>query len=228
MKSKIIKQCLGISFIFFLSGCAAVGSALNPYEDDFKCSRKAPFGNCETTLEVYSSVIAGDKHAGTVASDPGAIPAGYEILASSDVEALPTYSVGGAASEPQYKMGKIVAPLVEPVTSVGHLDQGDGVVYPESFAEKKPKQVAATNPLPTFTVRPNPETAYRDASLAKAAKLLKEPVTPVVIPPSVMRILILPRKGEDGELNMAQFSFMMVDKPRWSMGDYLSAMPEED
>lgn len=111
----------------------------------------------------------------------------------------------------------------------GPVSAQPSVPCPECDASRRDESVAAAPAvLPTYTVGAvTPESAYRDASLAKAAKLLKEPVTPVVIPPSVMRILILPRKGEDGELNMAQFSFMMVDKPRWAIGDYLSAMPEE-
>lgn len=177
MKLKIIKLFLGISLILALCGCSVVGSALNPYEDNFKCAGKAPFGKCASTPEIYSEI------------------------------------------QPDYKPG---APR-STVTA------RPGVPCPECDAAIRDESVAAAPAsLPTYTIGTiTPESAYRDASLAKAAKLLKEPVTPVVIPPSVMRILILPRKGEDGELNMAQFSFMMVDKPRWAMGDYLSAMPEE-
>ncbi|WP_224962486.1 TraV family lipoprotein [Geomonas subterranea] len=232
MKSRILKAFLGISLLSFLSGCAMVGSALNPYEDNFKCSKKAPFGTCETTMEVYADLVAAPvgNAASTVAPGQGAgVPAGYEIVAAPD--SLPTYSIGageGNAAKDKYLMVKKPAATaeVEPVTVVAENDGGDGVVYP-SVTKAKPAKVEAPAPAPGYAVRPKPETAYREASLAKAAKLLKEPVTPVVIPPLVMRILILPRKGEDGELNMAQFSYVMVDKPRWAMGEYLSMIPEE-
>lgn len=227
MRSRITSLCLGVSFTFLLGGCAVVGSALNPYEDEFTCAKKAPFGKCETTLEVYSEIVSGHKQVDTVQRGPGALPPGYEIVQSRPLDTLPTYSVGIGAT-PREALLQVVktAPLESgPTFPDWRVDAGDGAVYP-TYTEKKAEQ-AAPLPLPVFTVRPNSETAYRDASLAKAAKLLKEPVTPMVIPPSVMRILILPRKGEDGELNMAQFSFVMVDKPRWAMGDYLSAMPED-
>lgn len=231
MRLRIIRLCLGISLVIFMGGCAAVGSALNPYEDDFTCSRKAPFGKCETTLEVYAEVVSGDKEAVTVPAEPVSAPAGYEVIQL--VDGLPSVSDPAAPSaKEQYRVVKagpaVSAPAASaPTVSSWKPDAGDGVIYPEATPPKRAEKVAPVTPLPAFDVRPTPETAYRDASLAKAAKLLKEPVTPVVIPPLVMRILILPRKGEDGELNMAQFSYIMVDKPRWAMGDYLSVMPEE-
>lgn len=71
------------------------------------------------------------------------------------------------------------------------------------------------------------ESAYREAELAKAAKLLKQPVTPIIVPPAVMRVLILPYQGEGGELNMMRYAYIMSDKPKWIMGDYLVKQPEE-
>lgn len=232
MRSRILKAFLGTSLIAFLSGCAVVGSALNPYEDNFKCSKKSPFGTCENTLEVYADLTAapvGNPASAVAPEQGGAVPAGYEIVAAPD--SLPTYSVGEVGANTvrdKYIMVKQPEPEVKPDLAVSKLesDGGDGVVYPTT-AKAQPAKAAVPSPASGYAVRPKPETAYREASLAKAAKLLKEPVTPVVIPPLVMRILILPRKGEDGELNMAQFSYVMVDKPRWAMGDYLSMIPEE-
>lgn len=231
MRSRITKLLLGTSLLAALSGCTTVGRALNPYEDEFKCSKKAPFGTCETTMEVYSDLIAGPKTAttATVALEPGNdVPPGYEIVPSTD--SLPTYSLSGAdakSTKDRYIIAKKEeAEAMDPTPFPQQVDAGDGMVYPMG-GEKSIKGTSSPAPVPGYIVRPKPETAYRDASLAKAAKLLKEPVTPIVIPPLVMRILILPRKGDDESLNMAQFSYVMVDKPRWAMGDYLSALPEE-
>lgn len=231
MRSRILKACLGTSLII-LSGCTFVGSALNPYEDNFKCGKMSSFGTCETTMEVYADLTAAPvgNAASTVALEQGGgVPAGYEIVAAPD--SLPTYSVGEVgmnAVRDKYVVVKQPEAEAEPNSPSFKFenDGGDGVVYPTT-AKAKPAKAETLPPASGYAVRPRPETAYREASLAKAAKLLKEPVTPVVIPPLVMRILILPRKGEDGELNMAQFSYVMVDKPRWAMGDYLSMIPEE-
>lgn len=64
-------------------------------------------------------------------------------------------------------------------------------------------------------------SAYREAELKKITKLLKQPVTPVVVPPKVMRILFMPFESEEGILNMPEYAFIMLDKPKWVMGDYL-------
>ena len=74
----------------------------------------------------------------------------------------------------------------------------------------------------SLTVSPSQrETAYLEAEMGKVTKLLKQPTTPVVLPPVVMRILFLPYQGDDGELNMPGYTYIMLDKPKWVMGDYL-------
>ena len=104
------------------------------------------------------------------------------------------------------------------------------VIYDEVAGVKKP--AAQVDPLLQPRSSPIPagspgESAYREAELAKSAKLLKQPVTPVIVPPTVMRVLILPYQGDGGELNMMRYAYIMTDKPRWVMGDYLVKQPEE-
>ena len=65
------------------------------------------------------------------------------------------------------------------------------------------------------------ESAFREAQFNKMTKLVKAPVTPIVVPPTVVRILFLPHQGEDDSLNMPQFVYTMMDKPRFILGDYL-------
>lgn len=63
--------------------------------------------------------------------------------------------------------------------------------------------------------------SYRTATYQKLTKLIKAPVTPMVAPPTVLRILILPYQDEDNGLNLMRYSFIMADKPRWILGNYL-------
>ncbi len=59
-------------------------------------------------------------------------------------------------------------------------------------------------------------------------RLLDDPVTPVVVPPTAMRVLFLPYPGDDHELYMPRYVFMFVDEPKWLLGDYLrEAVPAE-
>src|ERR1039457_1691039 len=67
-----------------------------------------------------------------------------------------------------------------------------------------------------------PVQEYRDASLKKVTKLLRDPVSPLVAPPHVMRVLILPYEDDDGTLNLQRFHYVMVDRPKWVLGDYLA------
>ena len=66
------------------------------------------------------------------------------------------------------------------------------------------------------------ESAYQEALLGKAASLLKQPVTPLVIPPTVICIWFPPMLGESPKvLNMEQNVCMFLDDAKFVMGDYL-------
>jgi conjugal transfer pilus assembly protein TraV len=65
------------------------------------------------------------------------------------------------------------------------------------------------------------ENLYQEEVYRKLTGLLREPVTPLVAPPKVMRVLLLPYKGDGGELFMPRYVYFVADDPRWIMGDYL-------
>ena len=103
-------------------------------------------------------------------------------------------------------------------------------IYGEVVGLKKPAtqtDIVQQSGLPVLSAPSTNESAYREAEMAKAARLLKQPITPVIVPPLVMRVLILPYQGEGGELNMMRYAYIMADKPRWVMGDYLVKQQEE-
>ena len=62
---------------------------------------------------------------------------------------------------------------------------------------------------------------YQEEVYRKLTGLLREPVTPLVAPPRIMRVLLLPYKGEGGELFMPRYVYFMADDPRWILGGYL-------
>jgi conjugal transfer pilus assembly protein TraV len=65
------------------------------------------------------------------------------------------------------------------------------------------------------------EKGYRAALLNRITGLLKEPETPMVAPPRVMRVLLLPYKGDGGELFMPRYAYLFVDSPTWILDGYL-------
>jgi len=65
------------------------------------------------------------------------------------------------------------------------------------------------------------ELLYQEEVYRKLAGLLREPVTPLVAPPKVVRVLLLPYRGEGGELFMPRYVYFMAEDSRWIMGGYL-------
>ena len=71
------------------------------------------------------------------------------------------------------------------------------------------------------------EEAYRDALFEKLTKLLKDPKTPIIAPPKVVRVLILPYQKEGGkDLYSARYIYMIIDDPRWIL-DNITFPPED-
>jgi len=71
------------------------------------------------------------------------------------------------------------------------------------------------------TVASPEEQGYRAALLSRLTGLLREPETPIVAPPQVMRVLLLPYKGDGGELFMPRYAYFFVDRPSWILDGYL-------
>ena len=69
---------------------------------------------------------------------------------------------------------------------------------------------------------------YRSALYDKFNGLLKEPQTPIVAPPKVMRVLLLPYTGQENEFYMLRYVYFFVDKPRWILGDSVTANGEDE
>jgi conjugal transfer pilus assembly protein TraV len=78
----------------------------------------------------------------------------------------------------------------------------------------------------------NPEernyNQYRSALFDKFSGLLKEPKTPIVAPPKVMRVLLLPYTGQENEFYMLRYVYFFVDKPHWILGDSVTADGEDE
>ena len=52
------------------------------------------------------------------------------------------------------------------------------------------------------------------ARLDRLSQLLKEPQTPMIVPPRILRVLILPYKGGE-DLFMARYAYLQVESARW-------------
>lgn len=60
----------------------------------------------------------------------------------------------------------------------------------------------------------NTEKQIDEARLERLAQLLKEPQAPMIVPPRILRVLILPYRGKD-DLFMARYAYLQVESARW-------------
>lgn len=63
------------------------------------------------------------------------------------------------------------------------------------------------------------EASYQSALYERLAGLLREPTTPMIAPPQVMRVLVLPYKGEGARLYMPRYVYILVEEPKWVLGN---------
>lgn len=49
--------------------------------------------------------------------------------------------------------------------------------------------------------------------------LLEEPEKPMLQPPKILRVLLLPYKGEDGELFMTRYVYLKIEDSKWILTD---------
>ncbi len=67
---------------------------------------------------------------------------------------------------------------------------------------------------------------YQDALYSKMTGLLNDPVTPMIAPPSVLRVLIFPYRGDGNRLFMPRFAYIMLEDPRWILDEMKAAGAE--
>jgi len=85
---------------------------------------------------------------------------------------------------------------------------------------KDKKVEKAKQEAPVVSDATKAEDAWRKEVYSTLQELLKDPKTPIVTPPKVMRLLILPyQNGKHSELYLPRYIYFIVDEPRFIMGD---------
>jgi len=68
-----------------------------------------------------------------------------------------------------------------------------------------------------FKDRTSTESQYKEMKFAKMKALIGESPTPIVVPPDVVRILILPYTGDENEMFSYRYLYFFATKPSWIM-----------
>ena len=74
------------------------------------------------------------------------------------------------------------------------------------------------------------ERHYVESLYDVLTKLLKDPQAPVIMPPKIVRVLILPYQNQDGKhLYSARYVYVLVEDPKWILHNILTSdsIPEE-
>lgn len=71
------------------------------------------------------------------------------------------------------------------------------------------------------------EAEYRGALFQRLAKLLKEPKTPLLAPPKVVRVMVMPYQSSDSkEFYSARYVYVLIDDPQWILQNLMALPPE--
>ena len=141
-------------------------------------------------------------------------------------------AVGSAKSSPG--RSKVEDPSAKPgcTTTYSGMEGGSMVTTCSDALPADTGAMAASTSSLALPATGNPEERnydqYRSALFDKFNGLLKEPNTPIVAPPKVMRVLLLPYTGQENEFYMLRYVYFFVDKPRWILGDSVVADGEDD
>jgi hypothetical protein len=65
------------------------------------------------------------------------------------------------------------------------------------------------------------ESLYRRELMEKLMKMVREEPTPLALPPTVLRVFVLPYVDDQGRLITQHYMYLKVDEGKWILGDYL-------
>jgi len=65
------------------------------------------------------------------------------------------------------------------------------------------------------------ESLYKRELMEKLMKMVREEPTPLALPPTVLRVFVLPYVDEQGRLITQHYIYLKVDEGKWILGDYL-------
>ena len=65
----------------------------------------------------------------------------------------------------------------------------------------------------------------QDSRYKTLADLLEAPETPVLNPPKILRVLLLPYKGENNELFMTRYAYLEIEPSQWVLTEVSEKKP---
>jgi conjugal transfer pilus assembly protein TraV len=112
--------------------------------------------------------------------------------------------------------GPVLNPYNEDFKCRAKDDAGECIDTPTAYQKARyPETETAVTPDPAETAQHElQENRYKIVS-----ELLKEETKPLLQPPKILRVLLLPYKGEDEELFMSRYVYLKIEDSQWVLTD---------
>ncbi|MCL7489736.1 MAG: TraV family lipoprotein [Desulfobulbaceae bacterium] len=94
-------------------------------------------------------------------------------------------------------------------------DEGKCIDTPTAYEEARYPEALPENSGPAAET----QQAIQDNRYRILAELLQEPKKPLLQPPKVLRVLLLPYRGEDDELFMTRYVYLKIEDAKWVLTD---------
>jgi len=129
---------------------------------------------------------------------------------------------------PQPEKGKCVGIPEAYKESLRQSEMRDYNLAKEAFSSEKKKkgkeEAREETSVESHLLLSPAERQYVESLYGVLTKLLKNPQTPVIMPPKVVRVLILPYEGNGGKnLYSARYIYVIVEDARWVLHNVLTS-----
>ncbi len=94
-------------------------------------------------------------------------------------------------------------------------NEGKCVDTPTAYKEARYPEVIAEEVNPVD----NPQQEVQGSRYKILVGLLQEATKPMLQPPKILRVLLLPYKGEDDELFMTRYVYVKIEDSKWILTD---------
>jgi conjugal transfer pilus assembly protein TraV len=110
--------------------------------------------------------------------------------------------------------GPVLNPYDEDFKCQAKDDAGECIDTPTAYQKARyPKANVVPGPAET-TLKELQDNRYK-----LVTELLQEETKPLLQPPKILRVLLLPYKGEDEELFMSRYVYLKIEDSQWVLTD---------
>lgn len=112
--------------------------------------------------------------------------------------------------------GPVLNPYNEDFKCRAKDDAGECIDTPTAYQKARHPETEI-EVVPTLTGTAQQEV--QDNRYRIVAELLKEQTKPLLQPPKILRVLLLPYKGEEEELFMSRYVYLKIEDSQWVLTD---------